>query len=120
VFWANIVVFAGNSLWGFVSDIWGRRSGMIVPATIAILLTPFYLWTTDPIYIVSAFIAQGIFGGSIYGQMPVRALPDRGAGDGVRVHISSGGDLGRLGSAGADLPGRADELRLRHADVSSS
>jgi len=27
---------------------------MIVPATIAIFLTPFYLWTTDPIYIVSA------------------------------------------------------------------
>src|ERR1700720_2632505 len=70
VFWANIVVFAGNSLWGFVSDIWGRRPGMIVPATIAIFLTPFYLWTSDPIYIVSAFIVQGMFGGSIYGQMP--------------------------------------------------
>jgi SHS family lactate transporter-like MFS transporter len=70
LFWANIVVFAGNSLWGFVSDIWGRRPGMIVPATIAIFLTPFYLWTTDPIYIVSAFIVQGMFGGSIYGQMP--------------------------------------------------
>jgi len=70
LFWANIIVFAGNSLWGFVSDIWGRRPGMIVPATIAIFLTPFYLWTTDPIYIVSAFIVQGMFGGSIYGQMP--------------------------------------------------
>jgi MFS transporter, SHS family, lactate transporter len=70
VFWANIIVFAGNSLWGFVSDIWGRRPGMIVPATIAIFLTPFYLWTTDPIYIVSAFIVQGMFGGSILGQMP--------------------------------------------------
>src|SRR3984893_6660876 len=69
VFWANIVVFAGNSLWGFVSDIWGRRPGMIVPATIAIFLTPFYLWTSDPIYIVSAFIVQGMFGGSIYGPM---------------------------------------------------
>ena len=33
-------------------------------------MTPFYLWTTDPIYIVSAFIAQSIFGGSIYSQMP--------------------------------------------------
>src|SRR5258707_13473280 len=42
LFWANIVVFAGNSLWGFVSDIWGRRPGMIVPATIAIFVTPFY------------------------------------------------------------------------------
>ena len=70
VFWANIVVFAGNSLWGFVADILGRRPSMIIPATIAIFLTPFYLWTTDPIYIVSAFIVQGIFGGGIYGQMP--------------------------------------------------
>src|SRR4029077_20918192 len=56
--------------WGFFADIWGRRPAMIVPATIAIFLTPFYLWTTDPIYIVSAFIAQGVFGGSIYSQMP--------------------------------------------------
>ena len=118
LFWANIVVFAGNSLWGFVSDIWGRRPGMIVPATIAIFLTPFYLWTTDPIYIVSAFIVQGMFGGSITGKCRATcaALPDRGAGDGVRIHLSSGGGLGRLGSAGADLSGRADELRLRHTD----
>ena len=70
VFWGNIIVFAGNSLWGFVSDVWGRRPGIIVPATIAIFVTPLYLMTTDPIYIVGAFIAQGIFGGSIYGQMP--------------------------------------------------
>jgi len=70
LFWANIVVFAGNSLWGLVSDIWGRRPGIIIPATIAIFITPLYLWTTDPLYIVSAFIVQGIFGGSIYGQNP--------------------------------------------------
>jgi SHS family lactate transporter-like MFS transporter len=70
LFWANIVVFAGNSLWGLVSDMWGRRPGIIVPATIAIFITPLYLWTTDPIYIVGAFIVQGIFGGSIYGQNP--------------------------------------------------
>jgi len=70
LFWANIIVFAGNSLWGMVSDILGRRPGIIVPATIAIFVTPLYLMTTDPIYIVGAFIAQGIFGGSIYGQMP--------------------------------------------------
>src|SRR5690242_8592328 len=70
LFWGNIIVFAGNSLWGMVSDLWGRRPGIIVPATIAIFVTPLYLWTTDPIYIVSAFIVQGIFGGSIYGQNP--------------------------------------------------
>jgi SHS family lactate transporter-like MFS transporter len=70
VFWGNIVVFAGNSLWGFVADLWGRRPGIIVPATIGIFITPLYLLTTDPEYIVSAFIAQAIFAGSIYGQMP--------------------------------------------------
>ncbi len=70
LFWANIVVFAGNSLWGIVSDVWGRRPGIIVPATIAIFVTPLYLWTTDPTYIIGGFILQGIFGGSIYGQNP--------------------------------------------------
>jgi MFS transporter, SHS family, lactate transporter len=70
VFWGNIVVFAGNSLWGFVADIWGRRPAIIVPAFIGIFITPLYLLTTNPEYIVGAFIAQGIFAGSIYGQMP--------------------------------------------------
>jgi SHS family lactate transporter-like MFS transporter len=41
-----------------------------VPATIALFIAPMYLLTTDPVYIVSAFIVQAIFGGSIYGQMP--------------------------------------------------
>jgi MFS transporter, SHS family, lactate transporter len=70
LFWANIVVFAGNGLWGLVSDKWGRRPGIIVPATIAIFVTPLYLWTQDPTYIVGGFILQGIFGGSIYSQNP--------------------------------------------------
>ena len=70
LFWANIVVFVGDSLWGLVSDKWGRRAGMIVPAIIAIFVTPLYLWTTVPIYIIGGFIAQGILGGSIGGQGP--------------------------------------------------
>src|SRR6266851_3633801 len=70
LFWANIVVFAGSGLWGLVSDRWGRRPGIIVPAAIAIFVTPLYLWTQDPTYIVGGFILQGIFGGSIYGQNP--------------------------------------------------
>jgi MFS transporter, SHS family, lactate transporter len=70
LFWANIVVFAGSALWGLVSDKWGRRPGIIVPATIAIFVTPLYLWTKDPAYIVGGFILQGVFGGSIYGQNP--------------------------------------------------
>jgi MFS transporter, SHS family, lactate transporter len=70
LFWANIVVFAGNSIWGLVADRWGRRPAIIVPSAIAILITPLYLWTKDPYWIIAGFIAQGIFGGSIYGQNP--------------------------------------------------
>ena len=70
LFWANIVVFAGSGLWGLVADRWGRRPAIIVPATIAMFVTPLYLWTTDPFWIIAGFIIQGIFGGSIYGQNP--------------------------------------------------
>jgi MFS transporter, SHS family, lactate transporter len=70
LFWANIVIFIGDSLWGLVADKWGRRAGIIVPATLAIFVTPLYLWTTVPIYIIGGFILQGIFGGSIGGQGP--------------------------------------------------
>jgi len=70
LFWANIVVFAGSCMWGVVADRWGRRPGIIVPALLAIFVTPLYLWTTDPTYIIFGFILQGVFGGSIYGQNP--------------------------------------------------
>jgi MFS transporter, SHS family, lactate transporter len=70
LFWANIVVFAGSAMWGAVADKWGRRPAIIVPAAIAILITPIYLWTQDPTLIVVGFILQGLFGGSIYGQNP--------------------------------------------------
>jgi MFS transporter, SHS family, lactate transporter len=70
LFWANIVVFGGNALWGIVADKWGRRPGIIVPAIIGMIVTPLYLWTQDPLYIVGGFILQGVFGGSIYGQNP--------------------------------------------------
>src|SRR4030081_245502 len=59
LFWANIVVFAGSALWGLVSDRWGRRPGIIVPAAIAIFVTPLYLWTQDPTYIVGGLILHG-------------------------------------------------------------
>ena len=70
LFWANIVVFAGNSLWGLVSDIWGRRPGIIIPATIAIFITPLYLFNTSYDAVVVAYIVQGAFLGAIYGQNP--------------------------------------------------
>jgi MFS transporter, SHS family, lactate transporter len=70
LFWANIVVFAGSALWGWFADRFGRRPAIIVPAVIAIFITPMYLWTTLPLMIIAGFILQGIFGGSIYGQNP--------------------------------------------------
>jgi MFS transporter, SHS family, lactate transporter len=70
LFWANIVVFVGNMLWGVVADRYGRRPAIYVPALLAILVTPLYLWTENPTLIVGGFILQGIFGGAIYGQNP--------------------------------------------------
>jgi MFS transporter, SHS family, lactate transporter len=70
LFFANIVVVAGSGLWGVYADRWGRRWGIIIPALIAMFLAPIYLMTKDPMWIVLGFIAQGVFGGSIYGQNP--------------------------------------------------
>ena len=70
LFWANIVVFVGSGLWGIVADKYGRRWAIIIPAIIAIFVTPLYLWTKDPLFIIGGFIIQGMFGGSIYGQNP--------------------------------------------------
>jgi len=70
LFIANIVVFAGNGLWGVVADWLGRRPAIILPAVIGIVVTPLYLMTKDPEWIVGGFILQGICGGAIYGQNP--------------------------------------------------
>ena len=70
LFWANIVVFVGNMIWGVVADRYGRRPAIYVPALLAILVTPLYLWTENPTLIVGGFILQGVFGGAIYGQNP--------------------------------------------------
>jgi SHS family lactate transporter-like MFS transporter len=70
LFWANIAVFVGDTLWGLVADKWGRRAGIIVPSIIAIFVTPIYLWMTVPIFVIGGFILQGILGGSIGGQNP--------------------------------------------------
>jgi len=70
VFVANLVVFGGNALWGYVSDKWGRRPGIYIPAIIGIFVTPLYLFTQDPVWVVAGFIFQGFFAGSIYGQNP--------------------------------------------------
>jgi SHS family lactate transporter-like MFS transporter len=67
VFAANLIVFGGSALWGFVADKWGRRPAIYIPAIIGIFVTPMYLHTHDPTWVVGGFILQGLFLGSIYG-----------------------------------------------------
>src|SRR5262252_9685687 len=44
--------------------------GMIIPASIAILVAPLYLFTSDPFWITVGFGLQGAFGGALYSQLP--------------------------------------------------
>src|SRR5262252_1695180 len=44
--------------------------GMIIPGSIAILVAPLYLFTSDPFWITVGFGLQGAFGGALYSQLP--------------------------------------------------
>ncbi len=70
LFWANIVVFFSAGMWGAVSDKVGRRWAIMVPCAIGIFITPIYLMTTDPVWIVSGFILQAFFAGAKDSQNP--------------------------------------------------
>ncbi len=70
VFWANIVTVGGSAVWGYVSDTAGRRWAIIIPSVIGLVLTPFYLMTTDIVTVTLMFVVQAVFAGSIYGQNP--------------------------------------------------
>lgn len=43
---------------------------MIIPGSIAILVAPLYLFTSDPFWITVGFGLQGAFGGALYSQLP--------------------------------------------------
>jgi SHS family lactate transporter-like MFS transporter len=69
---ANVATFFSSCFFGAVADKLGRRWAMIIPATIGIFVTPFYLGflTTSYPILVTAFTVQGLFVGAIYGQNP--------------------------------------------------
>ncbi len=67
---SNAATFASSFLWGWLADVLGRRWSMIIPAIIALVITPFYLLTNDYLILAIAFSLQGLFGGAIYGQNP--------------------------------------------------
>src|SRR6476659_8685077 len=49
---ANLIAFLAMGFWGWVGDVLGRRWSMIIPAAIGLFVTPTYLLTADPIWIV--------------------------------------------------------------------
>jgi SHS family lactate transporter-like MFS transporter len=68
---ANLCVFVACGIWGAVSDRFGRRWAMIIPAVLAVPTAPLYLMTSDITWITLGFGLQGLFGGGgMQGQMP--------------------------------------------------
>jgi MFS transporter, SHS family, lactate transporter len=67
---SNAATFVASFFWGRVADILGRRWSMIIPAVIALAITPIYLLTNDYMTVAIGFAVQGLFGGAIYGQNP--------------------------------------------------
>jgi MFS transporter, SHS family, lactate transporter len=65
----NLLFFVSCCGWGWAADRIGRRWAMILPALLAIPVTPLYLLTDNYAMIVVFFALQGCFGaGGIYGQ----------------------------------------------------
>ena len=65
----NLLIFISCCCWGRVAGVLGSRWAMILPALLAIPVTPLYLLTNNHTMIVVFFALQGCFGaGGIYGQ----------------------------------------------------
>jgi SHS family lactate transporter-like MFS transporter len=67
---ANLLTFGAMCFWGWVGDVLGRRWAMIIPAFVGIFITPTYLLTSDPFWIIAGFWAQSMFAGAMYSQVP--------------------------------------------------
>jgi MFS transporter, SHS family, lactate transporter len=67
---ANLLGSLAMAFWGWVGDVIGRRWSMIIPASIGLFVTPSYLLTSDPAWIIGGFLVQGVFAGAMYSQMP--------------------------------------------------
>jgi MFS transporter, SHS family, lactate transporter len=59
-----------SGAWGIVSDKFGRRAAMIVPALLGILVAPLYLFGSDDFWVAAGFVVVSLFAGNaIQGQM---------------------------------------------------
>src|SRR3984885_6742985 len=67
---ANLFGFLAMGFWGWIGDVVGRRWSIIIPAAIGLLVTPTYLLTSDPTWIIGGFLLQSVFPGAMHSQMP--------------------------------------------------
>ncbi len=67
---ANLIAFLAMCFWGWIGDVLGRRWSMIIPAAMGLLVTPTYLLSSNPVWIIGGFLVQGLFAGAMYSQMP--------------------------------------------------
>jgi SHS family lactate transporter-like MFS transporter len=62
---SNLAGFFGNIPWGLLADRIGRRRAMMIAAAITCIIAPAYLTANDLTWIITGFVIQGAFGGSL-------------------------------------------------------
>jgi SHS family lactate transporter-like MFS transporter len=67
---SNLLVILTYPFWGWVSDRYGRRWSMIIPAAVACIVAPAYLLPNDLAWITTGFVIQGFFGGALQAVCP--------------------------------------------------
>jgi MFS transporter, SHS family, lactate transporter len=68
---ANTLFFLSSALWGWVAEVAGRRTAILIPAVLGIPTAFLYLWVQDYNWIVVGFALQGMFAcGGMHVQYP--------------------------------------------------
>jgi MFS transporter, SHS family, lactate transporter len=62
---ANLAVLIAEAIWGRLADGIGRRGAIMIQAAIGCLVAPAYLLTDNVTWIVTGFVIQGAFAGSL-------------------------------------------------------
>ena len=68
---ANLVAFLASGFWGWLADIIGRRWSMMIPAFIGLFVTPVYLLSSDPLWIMLGLIRRASSPGRSMGRTRV-------------------------------------------------
>lgn len=65
----GVGALVASGAWGIVSDKFGRRAAMIVPALLGILAAPLYLFGAGVLWVAVGFLVLSVAGNGIQGQM---------------------------------------------------